>query len=240
MLVTRNEQLKASVGNSRDKVTKNAVTLSSSTSQCQASCVLYHLNHSLDKYPAFRSMNTYNRWRFLTRDKRCFICLNQGHTAAERKQSRKCGLQDCNELHHELLYKDSRKLNHSISAAERIVNFNDGQEKVSLGIIVVYVIGPMVKQLTYALLDNGADSTFISQGLVQKLGVTGNGATVSVKTLGSVRTENSSKVSFIVESLEGHSHVTVDQAFTMTKLNLCCGYRFNLGPAKTMEAFRWC
>ena len=234
LLVTRNEQFRASVGNSLDKVTKNAVTLSSSTSQCQASCVLCQSNHSLGKCPALRSMNTNNRWRFLTRGKRCFICLDQGHTAAECKQSRKCGLQGCNELHYELLHKDIRRLNHSISAAERIVNFNDGQETVSLGIIAVYVIGPMGKQFTYALLDNGADSTFISQGLAQKLGVTGNGATVSVKTLNSIRTENSSKVSFIVESLDGHSHVTVDQAFTMTKLNLGCGY-----PLTSHQLKRW-
>ena len=111
-------------------------------------------------------MNT-NRYGFLTRGKRYFICLNQGHTAAECKQSRNCGLQGCNELHHELLHKDSRKLSYSISAAERIVNFNDEQEKVSPGIIAVPIIGPMCKRLVYALLDNGADSTFISQSLAQ-------------------------------------------------------------------------
>ena len=50
----------------------------------------------------------------------------------------------------------------------------------------------MGEQLTYVLLDNGANSTFISQSLAQKLGVTGNRATASVKTLNSVKTENSS------------------------------------------------
>ena len=170
LLVTCNEQLRANVGNSRDKVTKNAVTLSSSASQCQASCVLCQLNHSLDKCPAFRSMNTNNRWRFLTRGKRCFICLNQGHTASECKQSAKCGLQGCSELHHKLLQKDSQKLSHSINATERVVNLKHHQERVSLGVIAVNVIGPKGKQLTYALVDNGADSTFISQSFGSKAG----------------------------------------------------------------------
>ena len=92
----------------------------------------------------------------------------------------------------------------------------------------------MGKQLTYTLLDNGAGCTFVSQSLAQKLGVTGNGATFSVKTLSSVRTEYSSKVSFIVESLDGHSQVTVDQTFTLTKLNLGCGY-----PLTSHQLKRW-
>ena len=234
LLVTCNEQLRASVGNSRDKVTKNAVTLSSSASQCQASCVLCQLNHSLDKCPAFRSMNTNNRWRFLTRGKRCFICLNQGHTASECKQSAKCGLQGCSELHHKLLHKDSQKLSHSINATERVVNLKHHPERVSLGVIAVYVIGPKGKQLTYALVDNGADSTFISKGLAQRLGVTGDCATVSVKTMNSVKTENSSKVSFVIESLDGDSHVIVDQAFTTAKLSLGCGC-----PLSSEQLTRW-
>ena len=92
----------------------------------------------------------------------------------------------------------------------------------------------MGRQLTYALLDNGADSTFISQSLAQKLRVTGHGAAISVKTLNSFTTENPSRVSSIVESLDGHSHVTVEQAFTMTKLNLSCGY-----PLTSDQLNRW-
>ena len=234
LLASRDEQHRVSAGNSRDRVTRNALTLNSSTSQCQESCPLCKLNHSLDKCSAFLSMNVNNRWRYLTRGKRCFVCLSQGHTASECKLSERCGSQGCSELHHKLLHKDSLKISHSINATERVVNLKHYQERVSLGVIAVYVIGPMGKQLTYALLDNGADSTFVSQSLAQKLGVTGNGATVSVKTLSSVRTENSSKVSFIVESLDGHSQVTVDQAFTLTKLNLGCGY-----PLTSHQLKRW-
>ena len=168
-------------------------------------------------------MNVNNRWRYLTRSKRCFVCLSQGHTATECKLCKKCGSQSCSELHHKLLHKDSQKLSHSINATERVVNLKHHQERVTLGVIAVYLIGPKGKQLTYTLVDNGADSTFISKDLAQRLGVTGDCATVSVKTMNSVKTENSSKVSFVVESLDGHSHVIVDQAFTMAKLNLGCG-----------------
>ena len=234
LLASRDEPHRVSSGNSRDRVTRDAPNLNCSTNLCQEDCPLCKLNHSLDKCSAFLSMNTNNQWWHLTPGKWCFVCLSQGHTASECKLSERRGLQGCNGLHHELLHKDSRRFNHSISAAERIVNFNDGQEKVSLGIIAMYVIGATGKQLTYALLDNGADSTFVSQSLAQKLGVTGNGATVSVKTLSSVRTENSSKVSFIVESLDGHSQVIVDQAFTLTKLNLGCGY-----PLTSHQLKRW-
>ena len=51
------------------------------------------------------------------------------------------------------------------------------------------------------------------------MGVTGSRATVPVKYLNTIKTEISSKVSVILESLNGQSHVTVDQAFTMTELN---------------------
>ena len=113
-----------------------------------------------------------------------------------------------------MLYEDSPITR---LALQKIVNFNDGQEYVGLGIFVLYVIGSIGKKLTFAPLNHGADAISISQCLAQKLGVTWKGATVSVITLKSVKTENSLKVSLIVESLDGYSHVTVDQAFTLTK-----------------------
>ena len=153
-----------------------------------------------------------------------FICFNCGHRDTECKQFSNCGLQGCNELYHELLHKDSRRLNHSISAAKRIVKFNDDRKIVGLDIIAVYFIGLMGKQRTYALLDNGADSTSICQRLARKSSVTGNDTTVWVESLNSILTENSLKVSFIIELLDVHIHVTVDKAFMTTKINLSCGY----------------
>ena len=114
------------------------------------------------------------------------------------------------------------------------MNLKHHPERVSLGVIAVYVIGPKGKHLTYALVDNGADSTFISKNLAQRLGVTGDCATVSVKTMNSVKTENSSKVSFVIESLDGDSHVIVDQAFTTAKLSLGCGC-----PLSLEQLTRW-
>ena len=152
-----------SAGNSRDRVTRNALTLNFSTNQCQVSCPLCKLKHSLDKCSAFLSMIVINWWRYLTRGKRCFVCLSQGDTATEYKLSKRCGSQGCSELHHELPHKGSQKLSHSINATERVMTLKHYQEGVSLGVIVVYVIGTKGKQLTYALVDNGTDFTFISK-----------------------------------------------------------------------------
>ena len=173
-------------------------------------------------------MDVNNRWRYLTRGKRRFVCLSQGHTATESKLSERCGSQGYNELYHELLHTDSQKLSHSINATERVVNLKYYQERVSLGVIAVYVIGPKGEQLTYALMVNGSVYTFISKGLAKKLGVSIDCATVSVKAMNSVKTENSSKVSFVIESLDGDSHLIVDQALTMAELNSGCGCPLSL------------
>ena len=120
-----------------------------------------------------------------------------------------------------------------------MVNLKHSQERFRYGVIAVYVIDAKGNQPTYALVDNGADSTFISKGLAQRLGVTGDCATVLVTTVNSVKTENSSKVSFVVEPHDGHSHVIVDQAFTTAKLNLGCSLSLIFGATYTLETSGW-
>ena len=147
LLVSHDEQHRVNASNSRDRVARNASSLNSSTNQCQVSCLLCNLNHFLNKCSAFLSMNVINRWRCLTCGKRCFSYLSWGHMATKCKLFKRCGSQGCNELHHELLHKDSQKLSYSINATERVVNLKHNQERVSLGVIAVYVIGPKGLQL---------------------------------------------------------------------------------------------
>ena len=138
LLFSHDEQNRVNADNSRDRVTRSASTIDSSTNQRQVSCPLCKLNHSLDKCSAFLSINVNSRWRYFTHGKTCFVCLSQGHVASKRKLSKRYGSQGCSE------HKDSQKLKHSINATERVVNLKH-QERGSFGVIAVYVIDPKGK-----------------------------------------------------------------------------------------------
>ena len=65
-----------------------------------------------------------------------------------------------------------------------------------------------------------------------------NCAAVSVKTMNSVKTENSSKVSFVVESLDGHSHVIRQPSiYNDDQIKFRLRLSLTFGATYTLETF---
>ena len=164
------------------------------------SCQLCKANHHLDACERFREMGIKERKKF-TRDKGlCFTCLEQGHLSKQCKKQRKCDT--CGKLHPTSLHGDLKEnandKNANNPSREETANsttvnctkacfMNDGsQMRISSMIVPVWVYhsdDPENKNLTYALLDDQSDTTFVTQKTLNSLNVSGPETTLSLSTM---------------------------------------------------------
>ncbi|XP_069105811.1 uncharacterized protein [Argopecten irradians] len=140
--------------------------------------------------------------------KLCFNCLNySNHSAKFCKQSSKCNIDNCKMRHSKLLHtsflvkkdgsqKSETQSQHYVNmlpTSENKVEANssacggleNGTSKVSLPIVTVLVRGKGQSDFvrTNALLDPGSNKTFCSVELVNQLGISGQPASLNLKTL---------------------------------------------------------
>ena len=72
---------------------------------------------------------------------------------------------------------------------------------------------------TYALLDAGSNTSFVTESLLKKLGIKGNQTTLSLTTMGKERSPlQSSVVSLEVSNLSGQRKINIPAVFSVTKL----------------------
>ena len=164
------------------------------------SCQLCKANRHLDACERFCEMGIKERKKF-TQDKGlCFSCLEQGHLSKQCKKRRKCDT--CGKLHPTSLHGDLKENandeNANNPSREETANFttvnctkacfmNDGsQMRISSMIVPVWVYhsdDPENKNLTYALLDDQSDTTFVTQKTLNSLNVSGPETTLSLSTM---------------------------------------------------------
>ena len=163
------------------------------------SCQLCKANHHLDACERFREVGIKEGKKF-TRDKRlCFSCLEQGHLSKQCKKRRKC--HTCGKLHPTSLHGDLKENandeNANNPSCEETANsttvnctkacfMNDGSQMRTSSMIVpvwVYHSDPENKNLTYALLDDQSDTTFVTQKTLNSLNVSGPETTLSLSTM---------------------------------------------------------
>jgi hypothetical protein len=137
----------------------------------------------------------------------------------------RCMVSDCNGYHNTLLHfpKDSQlKVTFRVNANSSTAL--PDKSRVSLGVIAVRVTGSRKSCLTYALIDNGSDSTFIDESLALTLGLQGEETVIDLQTLGQVQRIGAKRVTFTVGSLDGDKRFEVKTALSVKDMSLGSGH----------------
>ena len=149
-------------------------------------CLLCSGSHKLDECTEFKDLEVFERVHFLGQNRLCFKCLEvpkDGHMAKTCPKKTDCS--ECKGNHHALLhgYSFNSFKTHSILT----------DNAVSMCIIPVRLShkdNPNAEVLTYALLDENAQTTFASEEVINKLpSVTSRKTFIRTETLNCASTD---------------------------------------------------
>ena len=204
-------------------------------------------DHWLSRCEKFRKKTVEERFKLVRLLKLCDNCLTPGHVAKSCEKTSFCKIEGCKFKHSTFLHRrvDSPTEEKSKSpqqpnekhegqhpakveqknAKSACVNVNEGclnvQSVTGMPVLAVKVKAKDSHQPveTYALLDGGSNTSFVTQSLLKKLGIKGNQTTLSLTTMEKERSPlPSSVVSLEVSDLNGQSKINLPTVFSVTKL----------------------
>ena len=166
-------------------------------------CPFCEKNHALGSCQEFKKKKVEDRVEFIKIKGLCFGCLKPGHLSISCQSRLTC--EECGKLHPTLLHvskpaklpakrnqtgnKQPKEPNtdESTNASTSVSNYVSNRCVEATTCMVVPVIlmhkeNTSVKIITYALLDNGSDSTFINSSILTKLQVNGPEITLKLNT----------------------------------------------------------
>jgi hypothetical protein len=165
-------------------------------------------NHSLEKCFKFESKSIEDRQTFIKQKGICFGCLSQGHIRKKCKKRLKCS--KCDKLHPTILHSEvcpvkfsstnvspqsqqtakvcdkETKPEHKASTNQVSLFTSDSNVSKSTMVVPVYVKhchNPDQEILTYALLDTQSDTSFVTDDVIQCLGVEGVDTTLCLSAM---------------------------------------------------------
>ncbi|KAF5401947.1 hypothetical protein PHET_04669 [Paragonimus heterotremus] len=178
-------------------------------------------DHGLSNCGDFIALSLPEWWAVEKAGRVCFMCLGTGHRIYDCRTQKKCIVGNRGAGHHRLLHN----IRYLPSESKSVVHANYGststaQRGVILGMIPVRVVGPTEDVLTYAFLDNGSDTTLVSQELNDRLNLTGNPSKSRVSTITSSQVNPEKMVVLEIRSLDGEDAVTVERAYSVPGLRM--------------------
>ena len=178
-------------------------------------CIKCNLNHKLELCPTFKRLSTSQKYDLLKRSNSCFTCLDQGHMSRECPSTIKCG--SCRGPHNTLLHGNitpsattsdeetscgeqgsreegkSSTVCHQRSSASNVT--------VLLATAIVFIKDEHGNQhRCRALLDIGSMEHFISEDLVQRLGLKKRSQCRPIEGINCTTSQSKATVLTVIES----------------------------------------
>jgi len=160
----------------------------------QQCCLVCKSSHDIDICEEFLKKTVQERKEFAMINRLCFGCLKEGHRSKDCKERKTC--KNCNRLHPSSLHGDvKRETTKDVKAdksTETINQATSNYTKVKFHTVTYSMIVPVWiyhkddpgnERLTYALLDDQSDTTFVKEKLLEDLGVKGERTQLSLTTL---------------------------------------------------------
>lgn len=203
--------------------------------------------HNIGKCYKFGNLQLEERVDFVMRNNLCFGCLQVGHRSASCVNRMRCD--SCGKGHPTVLHSDrahgqfKRTEQPQVQREEGKVNVGEGRQaqgieksgtatslrirtdpkKIQKSQIVPIFINkaeePESKVMTYAILDNQSDCTFISEDLADKLDASGERSILQVRTLNGQKSMGCKKVSGLqVQGVLEAQSLLLQEVYTTEKL----------------------
>ena len=176
-------------------------------SKLKLKCPLCDNNHWLSRCEQFRKRSVEDRIKFVLDKKLCNNCLSPGHFASNCTKDKFCKVEGCTTKHSSFLHlkptksattnavhleqagqSASSSIDNQHSAQSGFVSLSTQSTVIpvtSLAMVPVRVRVPGQRQVveTYAFLDNGSNTSFMTESLMNKLGSKGSSVDLSLTTL---------------------------------------------------------
>jgi len=161
----------------------------------KSSCLLCSGAHCLDSCERFVQSSYDERINVMKKFRICFGCLKQGHTSKECRSRHSCGV--CGMKHPTILHRynrDSRdhsgnhagpssKINNMCTEVGCKDQLGAGSVYVAIVPVKVRVKGSDKTIVTYAAQDPYSTAAFVTENLVNKLGIKGKSSEITLTTL---------------------------------------------------------
>ena len=190
----------------------NAITHVVTNERVQV-CPNCNKSHALTACPDLLKLSVEERWNLVRKLKLCFLCLKGHHQVKFCRNENACGVEGCARRHNSVLHQDLRILD----ATAASVNACNNSEAIQLGIVPVIIKGPKAEIKTYAMLDNGSDTTLITQGLLNKAGLTGRHIALQLRTVTGEASVRSVKCDLVIDSLDREHSIKVTDACSIER-----------------------
>ncbi|TRY68566.1 hypothetical protein TCAL_16534 [Tigriopus californicus] len=158
-------------GQSWELRTRTALTNTTALEQGCPICSGFHNTSSCD---TFVSSTVGQRYDLAIKKRLCFSCLGVGHVSQDCKNRKPCEKDGCKSSHHEMFHRTrgtATNLGRSSSGlASSATNTTEAGGVVLLGIIAVTLEGPRGQIVVNALIDEGSDTSFMSERVLKRLG----------------------------------------------------------------------
>lgn len=180
-------------------------------------CFLCNANHIIFHCPTFKSKNPAQRFDIIKQKKACINCLATSHTINKCSSTKRCRI--CQKMHHSLLHFEDKKCN-SIPASSSLISDvspiikEETEQSSKVGMLInadheILLSTVLVKirdcfnswHIARAVLDCGAQSSFITRTLANKLGFKKFNISMSLQGLGEMYSSAKSGITCTIASL---------------------------------------
>ncbi|XP_028411629.1 uncharacterized protein LOC114534388 [Dendronephthya gigantea] len=174
-------------------------------------CVNCGSNHKTKNCVKFKELPVEERFKLAKEKHLCFGCLEESHISRNCPNKKECGMGDCKLKHHPLLHLEQNA---------RTGTMKQNPSGVAFGIIEVSVIGAGGAEVKgNILLDDGSDTTLVSESFVKKLGIRGRKSMLQISGVGGVGgRRTSSQVTLRVKTPEGDAEHVDLNAWSLEKI----------------------
>ena len=199
-------------------------------------CILCKEKHRIYKCQQYRSMNDLEKFKTIRANKLCFNCFQGDHFTSKCKSKNTCFKNDCTAKHHTTLHnyfaskhndknkskEDPSKKNSENKKEDEEKSFTGMTKQSSKGVFM-QIVPVKVKAsngkiaTTYALLDNGSESTLIRDDFAESLKLKGCKKTIAISTITNETEEvNVKEVTLKILDIKGENELKVS-ALTLPK-----------------------
>lgn len=170
-------------------------------------CVLCKRDHPLYKCKQFKDIDIAARTSVVSNNHLCGNCLRSDHSVDKCKFNSFCRAEGCSAKHNYLLHVDNTIVNNSV--------YDKHQNDVFMPIVHA-LINNTVK--INCLLDTGSTSSFITNNLVSRLGLTCSQVSLNLMTLNKSVCKQSSTVDFTIQSMSQDFSIDMKSIFVVNSI----------------------
>ena len=207
-------------------------------------CPCCKIPHSLQGCRKFKEMTQKERFEILKKNGRCFNCFKLFHLAKDCNTKPMCERDGCSRKHHTLMHfdrsEDTRPPSQHNGAgapsqqngaghAEQPTQMGTGKVEchhtvkgrndVCLRVLPVKVHYGTKEVVTWALLDDGSDTSLCEEGLVEELGLSGETREYKLTTVnGSNSSQKGKEVCFSIQGLNSDEEIEMERVWTVQNL----------------------